>query len=163
MDISDEAATFIREQFPVLVGLLGLYCGDRTVAEELAQEALERACRDWSRVRQKDSPEAWTRRVAINLANSYFRRRAAERRATSRLQSGVVAPSDSDQAGALAMRQAVVALPPRQRTVVILHYYLDMPFSEIADLMRIPLSTSKSLASRGVARLRLIAGLHEEE
>ncbi|MPZ69984.1 MAG: sigma-70 family RNA polymerase sigma factor [Actinobacteria bacterium] len=129
MNVPDEAVTFIEEQYPQLVGLLGLYCGDRLLAEDLAQETLERICRDWRRVRRKDSPAAWSRRVAINLANSYFRRKAAERRATSRLQAQVVEPALEDPVGALAVREAVATLPSRMRTAVILHYYLDMSFS----------------------------------
>jgi DNA-directed RNA polymerase specialized sigma24 family protein len=81
-----EFAAFCVEEHPRLVGALSLYCGDRAVAEELAQDALSRACRDWNKIRHLGSPGAWTHRVAINLANSYFRRAAAETRAKRRLQ-----------------------------------------------------------------------------
>ena len=66
-----------------LVGMLGLYCGDGAVAEDLAQEALIRLCRDWRKVRKLEAPERWLYRVAINLAHSHFRRAATERRAHS--------------------------------------------------------------------------------
>jgi RNA polymerase sigma-70 factor (ECF subfamily) len=156
--VADDQAdliAFCTAQHGRIVGLLSLYCGDAAVAEELAQDALARVCRDWRRVRKMDYPEGWTSRVAINLANSHFRRRAAEKRARERLasrpQPDLCAP---DTAAALAVRQAVAALPPRQRTALLLHYFCDLPFARVAELMGAPEPTVKSLARRGIARLR---------
>lgn len=149
-----DLVSFCRDQYPRLVGMLGLYCGDRAVAEELAQEALTRACRDWGRVRTKGDPAAWIRRVAINLTNSYFRRKLAERRATARLESQRLPATEPDPTAAIGLREAIAKLPRRQRTAVILHYYLDMPFSEVADFMGVPQSTAKSLSGRAIRRLR---------
>ena len=67
-------------EYPRLVGMLGLYCGDADKAEDFAQESLVRLCRDWSRVRRMDAPEAWLRRVALNIAHSHYRRRKVEQR-----------------------------------------------------------------------------------
>ena len=78
---------FCRAEYPRLVGMLDLYCGDLGVAEELAQEALTRVYRHWKKVSALDKPEAWVRRVAINLANSHFRRRKAERKAREQIDT----------------------------------------------------------------------------
>ena len=51
-----ELEVFAAREMPRVVGTLALYCGDRDVAEELAQEALVRICRDWERVRGMDHP-----------------------------------------------------------------------------------------------------------
>src|SRR3712207_1363468 len=67
-----------------LVGALALYCGDRAVAEELAQEALVRTWERWDRI---EAPRAFTYHVAFNLARSSLRRRGAERRANAKLRS----------------------------------------------------------------------------
>ena len=80
-------ATFCAAQHGRLVGSLTLYCGDRDVAEVLAQETLVRVCRDWNRVRTMAAPAAWAHRVGLNLANSWYTRRRAERRATERLSA----------------------------------------------------------------------------
>ena len=87
-----DAVAFCAEEFPRLAGALSLYLGDRAIAEELAQEALLKACRRWERVSQLESPGGWTWRVARNLAKSHLRRRRAERRARARL-GGVRPPS----------------------------------------------------------------------
>ena len=147
--------SFCRREHGRIVGLLSLYCGDAAVAEELGQDALARVCRDWRRVRKMDFPEAWASRVAINLANSHFRRRAAEKRARDRLASRPDATAGApDAAIALSVRQAVAALPARQRTALLLHYFCDLPFARVAELMGAPEPTVKSLARRGIARLR---------
>ncbi|MDQ3983346.1 MAG: SigE family RNA polymerase sigma factor, partial [Actinomycetota bacterium] len=59
-----------------------------------------------------------------------------------------------DTALALSVRHAVSALPPRQRTALLLHYFCDLPFARVAELMESPEPTVKSLARRGIARLR---------
>lgn len=146
---------FCRGLRPQLVGTLGLYTGDRQVAEELAQETLARVWVHWPRVRRLDAPEAWAHRVALNLANSYFRRRAAERRARARGGEAVdTRHVDVDTAAAVAVRHALMALPRRQRTALVLRFYADLPVAEVAHLMGCPTGTVKSLTSRALAALR---------
>lgn len=149
-----DLVAFCRREHGRLVGLLSLYCGDAALAEELAQDALARVCRDWRRVRKMAYPEAWASRVALNFANSYFRRKGAERRARERLAADPVTASDPDTALAVSVRHAVASLPPRQRTALLLHYFCDLPFAQVAELMGSPEPTVKSLARRGIERLR---------
>jgi RNA polymerase sigma-70 factor (sigma-E family) len=153
--IPRELEAFCHAEYEPLVGLLGLYCGDGYVAEELAQEALARACRDWRRVRAMDRPDAWLRRVAINLARSRFRRLLAERRATERLKGRVeVTHHDPDAARSVMVRAAISALPHRQKAVLILHYFGDMTMAQVAEVLDCPEGTVKSLAHRAIDRLR---------
>lgn len=155
-DRSREAAgAFCAAQYPRLVGSLALYVGDHAVAEELAQEALLRAFRQWGRVERLDAPQAWVWRVAIDLTNSHFRRRRAEQRASERLRASVRTPADDcDHAWGLAVRQAVAALPQRQRTALILRYYLDLPVEEAARRMDASPDAVRSLTKRAIAALR---------
>jgi RNA polymerase sigma factor (sigma-70 family) len=128
-----------RREHPSLVEMLSLYCGDRAVAEELAQEALIRLCQHWGRVGKMEHQRAWVHRVAINLAHSHYRRRKAEQRARSILEAR---PSDlmdeADAASAVAVRQAIAALPHRQKAVLVLHYYADLTFGQIGAELQIP-------------------------
>jgi RNA polymerase sigma-70 factor (ECF subfamily) len=154
LGVSSEFADFCGAQHERLVGSLGLYLGDRAVAEELAQEALARAWARWSKVRELDDPPAWLYRVAWNLANSHFRRKLVERRAHGRMESESQENPVEEVATALMLRQAVAHLPRRKRTAVVLRYFVDMPFAEIAKVMDAPESTVKSLARRGIEDLR---------
>jgi RNA polymerase sigma-70 factor (sigma-E family) len=151
---------------PRLVGTLSLLCGDGDAAEELAQEALARVWLRWSRVRELGEPSAtaWTYRVAINLANSWFRRRMAERRARARLATRAAgAYIDPDPADAVAVRRAVAALPRRQRTAVVLRYYADLPVAEVPVLMGCAPGTVKSLTRKALTALRRVEGMQVVE
>lgn len=151
----DALAAFCRREHPRLVGTLSLYCGDSTLAEELAQEALYRACRDWPKVSKMEAPGAWVHRVAINLANSTYRRRRAERRAA---QSHQVLHHDDvdseDQASGMAVRQAVSRLPARQRAAVVLRHFAGYTVAETAGLLGVSEGAVKQLTHRAAATLR---------
>jgi RNA polymerase sigma factor (sigma-70 family) len=150
--------------YPRLVGSLSLYTGDRYLAQELAQETLARLCRDWKKIAKADNQEAWLYRVAINFANSMYRRRAVEVRAKRRMTTeSIERPPDSRTADSLALKEALAQLSRRQRTVLILRFYEDMAFADIADAMQIPEPTVKSLARRGLERLRHDPGIIEAE
>jgi RNA polymerase sigma-70 factor (sigma-E family) len=136
-----------------LVAFLTLHCGDRHVAEELAQETLAKVCLRWRSVRRMSSPEAWMFRVALNLANSYWRRLAAERKAKSRLE-GHAHHLEPDPAEAIAVRQALALLPKKQRSVLVLRFYADLSVREVAETMGIPEGTVKTLTRRALKRLR---------
>lgn len=161
--LDSEQAAFCRREHPRLVGALTLYSGDRGLAEELAQEALARACRAWPRVAAMAAPGAWVHRVAINLAKRHFRRQrlwqAVLRRHAGRAPDD---HHDEDVAATLAVRAAVAALPPRQRTALVLRYYSDLPVAEVAAAMGCAPGTVKALTHKAVARLREHGGLLDD-
>lgn len=159
---ADELAAFIHQEHRRLVGLLALQVGRVAVAEELAQDALTRLCEHWPRVRRMANRRGWLNRVAINLANSWWRRRYAERRANRRHgpEQSVVEPQTTD---VVAVREAVSALPPRQRTVIALRFYEQLSVAETAELMGCAQGTVKSLTHKAVSRLRTHADLIDEE
>lgn len=145
---------FCHREYARLYGTLRLYCNDRWLAEELAQEALARVVRHWGQVQVMDAPGAWLHRVAINLANSSFRRRAAERRATSRAHTVRDSYDDPDSPTIVAVRQAVRALPARQREVVILRYFQDLSVRATATRMRCAEGNVKGLLADAIRSLR---------
>lgn len=145
---------FVEREHPRLVGALGLYTGDRLLAEELAQEALARACRDWERIAAMRAPGAYVHRIAVNLANSWFRRARARRRALERLgdpaDRGDEDPSPAD---AVAVRAAVAELTPKRRTAIVLCFFLGYSTGEAADVMGVEPPTVRSLLHRAKADL----------
>jgi RNA polymerase sigma factor (sigma-70 family) len=149
----DDLAAFCEREWPRLVGALSLYCADRGLAEELAQDALERACRKWARVRAAGSPGAYVHRIAINLANSRFRRQAAARRARARLGTDDV-HEDRDVTSDLALRETVSRLPTRQKTALVLRYMADMTPEEVGEQMGCSAQAVRNLTHRAIATLR---------
>jgi RNA polymerase sigma-70 factor (ECF subfamily) len=153
--VDEDFVAMCHREHAQLVRAVTLWCGDRAVAEEVVQEAFARACRDWRRVRRMDRPVAWIWRVAVNLSNSRFRRRQAERRAYGRVAARTVGEHrDPDGADAVAVRRALAGLSPLQRQVVILRFYLDVPVEEIAVVTGRSASAITSVTHRALLRLR---------
>lgn len=147
-------AEFARREYPRLVGALSLHCRHRQVAEELAQEALVRAADRWPRVSAMAAPGAWRHRVAMNLATSWLRRRQAERRAHARATPEGQADAGPDHTDTIVVREAVLRLPSRQRTVLGLRYYADLSVAETAAAMGLSEDAVKAHTRRAVAALR---------
>jgi RNA polymerase sigma factor (sigma-70 family) len=151
----DHALVLLCErEHPRLVGALSLYCGNDDLARELAQEVIARTCRAWPRVISMEAPGAWMHRVAMNLANSVARRTRAGVRASHRSDPIVDIHNDADVATVVALREALQRLPPPQRSVLVLRYYLDLPVRDVASVLGCPEGTVKTLTSRGIANLR---------
>ncbi len=149
-----EAESFCCRIRPRLVGALSLYCGDAQVAEDTAQEALARVWDRWDEVSQMASPDGWAYRVAINLANSWFRRTRARRNRERRMSQQQTGRATSDTAEALAVRGAVSELPSRQREALILRFFEDLSVRRTAQLMGCAEGTVKALTHQGLASLR---------
>jgi RNA polymerase sigma-70 factor (ECF subfamily) len=142
-----------------LLGHLFLVTGDLHAAEEIVQEAFTRASMRWPRLRSYDVPEAWVRRVAMNLAADRARSLRRQTRALMRLGPPPAVPSVSVET--LALVEALRTLPVRQRQAVVLHYLADLSVAEIAQALAVPSGTVKSLLARG--RRALAAKLGEPE
>ena len=76
-----------RREYPSVVGLITTLVGDRSLAEDITQEAFGKAHRHWDRVRGYERPGVWIRRVAVNDAISSHRARG--RRGASARPPGV--------------------------------------------------------------------------
>lgn len=149
-----DAEEFCRRLRPRLVGALSLYCGDVQVAEDTAQEALARVWDRWDEVSQMAAPDGWAYRVAINLANSWFRRARARRNRELRLSRQETKGATPDAAEALALRRAVSELPPRQREALILRFFEDLSVPQTAAVMGCAEGTVKALTHQALASLR---------
>lgn len=154
---------FFRAEYTRVVGLAAVLCGQRAIAEELAQDAFFAAYRHWDAVADYQDPAGWIRRVVVNFATSTLRRRAREARALTRLAQRPVAEStaltiDGD------FWQAVRALPRRQAQCIALHYLDDRSADEIAAILHIePVTVRVHLhAARSTLAAKIGEALDEE-
>jgi RNA polymerase sigma-70 factor (sigma-E family) len=135
-----------------------LMVGDRGEAEDIVQECVLRLARKWPRVRSMEHPGAYARRVLFNLILDGGRQRA--RRRTELLASQTTdGHGGADDATAtleahVELLQALGGLSPRQRAVLVLRYFADLPADEVATILECPPGTVKSSTSRGLERLR---------
>jgi len=161
-----------REAFEALVetrstGLLRtayLLTGDWGTAEDLLQTALAKTWFHWSSMRDHGAAEAYVRRVMSRTSATWWRRKWHGERPTEELPevlSGDDAFQDADRRELL--RQALAALPPKQRAIVVLRFYEDLSEVQVAELLGCSLGTVKSTTSRALARLRTSGLLQDQE
>ena len=131
-----------------------LLTADRRLAEDLTQEAFARVFGRFRDMRDPNSFESYLRRTVVNLANSHFRRARTEREWLARQPRIERTHEDPDPAERDAMWSVLQILPPQQRAAIVLRFYEDLSEQQIADALRCPLGTVKSLLSRGLVRLR---------
>jgi RNA polymerase sigma-70 factor (sigma-E family) len=148
---------FVARSNAPLTRLAYLLCGDQHLADDLVQTCLIRLYQAWPRLRDKDLPDAYARKVLLRCWLN--ERRRPWRRLESR--DGVVpdqAAPQVDNAGAVAhkevLRVALKRLPPRQRAAVVLRYWSQHSVTETAAILRCSEGTVKSQSARGLAALR---------
>jgi RNA polymerase sigma-70 factor (ECF subfamily) len=155
---SGDFTAFFRREIGPLTALAAAIAGtDR--AEEIAQETLLRAHREWDRIARYDKPGAWARRVTINLATSTQRRRGAERRALHRVAS--LRQLDTPAPEVDGFWRLVRRLPARQAATVALYYVSDLSIAEIADVLGCAEGTAKAHLHQ--ARQALAEHLRDQE
>jgi RNA polymerase sigma-70 factor (sigma-E family) len=135
-----------------------LLTGERGQAEDLLQNALERTYQHWHRVRAAGNPDAYVRRIMVNLANDRWR---SKRHVVEQCLDTVTVPWDyASQADLTESRdfilRAMRALPPRMRTVLVLRYFEELSEAETAAALDCSVGSIKSQTSRGLAKLRAI-------
>jgi RNA polymerase sigma-70 factor, ECF subfamily len=155
-DTTRDFERFYAAEFSRLVPTLHALAGDRARAEDLAQDALQRAHQRWSEISAYDRPGAWVRRVALNLASNAARRRGREARALL-----LVVPAGPTELPAAdeALWSLVRELPEQQRHAVVLHYVEDQSVADVAFVLEVSEGTVKTHLSR--ARTTLAARLAE--
>ncbi len=119
------------------------------------QEAFTRLLARWRSIKDPIAIEAYLRRTVVNLAQKSWRKRTSERaflRGPWRSQDVVVAPPDVETREQL--RDALGALPFRQRAVIVLRYYEDLSEHQTADILDCSLHTVRSLVARGMQAMR---------
>jgi RNA polymerase sigma-70 factor (sigma-E family) len=150
---------FAAEAWDPLLRTGYLMTGHAKDAEDLVQETLLRVARRWNRVRSMDYPAAYARRVLINLVLRDADRRSRQRAELQPDDGGIEA---ADETAAQALREvddlaefrwALARLPARQRAVLVLRYWSDLPVADVADILGCSEGTVTSTASRAAARL----------
>ncbi|HVQ92811.1 MAG TPA: SigE family RNA polymerase sigma factor [Mycobacteriales bacterium] len=156
-DVGADFRNFVAARSQRLLSAAYLLTGDHGLAEDLLQTALLKAYRHWGRVSTAGDPEAYVRRILFNQRVSWWRRRQLEAVSIPAYHdsvAGTVEDASSGLADRDRMWRALRELPPRTRAVVVLRYWEDLSETATAELLDCSVGTVKSLASRGLARLR---------
>jgi RNA polymerase sigma-70 factor (ECF subfamily) len=152
---------FYRSEYRSVLKLVRPLTRSLNSAEDVAQEAFLRALRNWKDVGEHPNPEAWIRRVALNLACSRWRRLRAEASAVMRIGQ---APFDgSAPLHNQELWAAVAGLSMRQQQVVLLFYVDDLSVRGIAEVLGIKEGTVKATLHHARARLAKTLGVHHDD
>lgn len=144
--------------------------GDRDIAEDLVQEALIQAWHHLADLRKAGALRPWLIRIVINQCISFKRRLARTtafmRQALSEQETDLIAQAADDYKGRMErdwdLAHTIQTLPPKQRLVIILHYYNGMTLSEMAQTLHTSENTLKKRIQAALNNLRSILRLEED-
>jgi RNA polymerase sigma-70 factor (ECF subfamily) len=149
--VDDDFEQFYSASYSRLLWeLFAVTGGDLPDAEDMLQEAYTRAALHWKRIGAYQAPDAWVRRVALNLASSAARR--ARRRATVLLRlapSSPAVPGPELSTESLDLAAGLRALPMGQRQAIVLHHLVGLSVDEIAGQLHLASGTVKARLARG--------------
>ncbi|MER6951252.1 SigE family RNA polymerase sigma factor [Nonomuraea sp. NPDC000554] len=148
---------FVATRSDRLLRTAYLLTRDWATAEDLLQESLAKAWFAWPGV---DEPEPYVRRVMVTTYTSWWRRRWRRELPSDTLPDEPSSDTVSDERETLW--QAVGRLPARQRAVVVLRFYEDLPVTEVARLLGCEPGTVKSQTSKALAKLRVDESIVKE-
>jgi len=151
-----------RVHGPAVRGYLAAMLGRPDLADDLAQEVLCRAWQARGRYREQGNARAYLLRIADRLACDHGRKLAREVNWSDQRWQAMEPADDLAEPGENLVREEAVrqlasaleTLSPAQRRVLLLRYYGDLSFAQIAAIMGCPLSTALSHCHRGLAALR---------
>ena len=154
--------SWVAARGPALLRLAYVLTGNGTDAEDVVQDALSRALPRWSRISTVDDPDAYVRRMVVNAHVSRWRklrrREVPVEVVHDRPVPAGVGAEDRDR-----LWRACRALPPDQRTAVVLRFYEDLDYAEIAALTGVREGSVRSRVSRGIAAMRHELGEEDDE
>jgi RNA polymerase sigma-70 factor (ECF subfamily) len=157
----DAFATLARAAVVRLDEIARLVLRDPELARDAVQDAFFRAWRALPGLRDPDRFDAWLQRLTINACFDIARRR--KRRPIEVEITPLHDPAISDSAGAIADRDLVEgllqSLDERGRAIVVMHYYLGMPLTEVAAFLDIPVGTVKSRLHRALGEMRVVTAV----
>ena len=149
VDREEAFGRLVARELPSAYRTAALLLGDAAEAEDVTQDALERAWLRWDQLRDPNRAGAWFGRIFVNACRERLR---APRKSQVTWIGDRVTP---DTAASMAERDAIdrvlADMQADQRIVVVLRYFLDLPVEEIAERTGAPVGTVKS-------RLRLALG-----
>jgi RNA polymerase sigma-70 factor (sigma-E family) len=165
--VAEGFAQFVEARERALQRTAYLLTSDWALAEDLVQTALARTWPRWERIRRRDDPEIYVRRVMVNTWTTWKRRRWRGERPSAAVPDTAAAGDMAEEVTVrIGLRGALGSLTPRQRAVLVLRVYDDLPEAQVAYVLNCAVGTVKATMSQALAKLRenpQLAGLIEQE
>lgn len=135
-----------------------LLTGHHEDAEDLLQTALAKLASRWASLDRSGSADGYVRRILYNQRVSHWRTGRNRREYAAASPPERVSAEDPavDSTLRLSVAQALRRLTVRQRAVLVLRYYEDLPEAEVAEILGCAVGTVRSQTHRTLARLRVL-------
>jgi RNA polymerase sigma-70 factor (ECF subfamily) len=152
----DAFASLVGASIAQLEAVARLILRDHELARDAVQDAYIRAWRDLPGLRDSERFDAWLHRLTVNSCLDIARRR--RRRPIEVDLDPIMSPAAADDMAIVADREMLERgfrhLKVDQRAVLVLHYYVGLPTSAVAETLDIPKGTVQSRLHRALAELR---------
>jgi RNA polymerase sigma-70 factor (sigma-E family) len=145
---------WVEVRGPALLRLAYTLTGNAADAEDVVQEALARALPRWGRISRVDNVDAYVRRMVVNAHTSWWRRFRRRESPVEKVRDAESAPPGLPLDERARLWAACQSLPESQRTAIVLRYYEQLEYAEIAELTGIREGSVRARVSRGLATLR---------
>jgi len=158
----DAFSVLVRGSFGRVHGVARLVLRDPDRAQDAVQEALVLAWKHVRALRDADAWDAWLYRLTVRACYRSARQVRRRDHVELHVTPDVEAASSFDLSMSVAERDRLARelgrLPIDQRAVMVLHFYADLPLTEVAGILDIPVGTTKSRLHRGLEALRVALG-----
>lgn len=152
MECPEEFTEFASIELIKLRRTAYLLCGDWHTAEDLTQIALTKTLLAWRRISRQENAHAYAHRTLVNAYLGQRRTRKSGEVPVGRLPEQGAPATTTDLR--VVLIDALAALPPQARAVVVLRYWEDLSIDQVAGILRCSAGNVKSQSARGLQKLR---------
>lgn len=156
----DAFEELVRRRQSSIRNLMRRYCGDITLADDLAQQVFLKLWLNIRTLKQANAFHSWLKRMAINVWLQHLRKNDALRNADD-LDETESGNTESKSMG-LDLDNALATLPATVRLCIVLSYHDGMSHTQISELTQLPLGTVKSHINRGTKQLQILLAAYTE-
>ena len=153
---------WVEARGPALLRLAYTLTGNTADAEDVVQEALARALPRWGRISRVDNVDAYVRRMVVNAHTSWWRKFRRRESPVEQVRDDGRRPRRGCPSTSGPAVGRLPGLPESQRTAIVLRYYEQLEYAEIAELTGVREGSVRARVSRGLAALRVTMGEADE-
>ena len=147
-----------RAAFPRLKGVAYLILRDADRAEDAVQDALVAAWQGLRALRDPDAWDAWLRRLLVRTCYRFAKQDRRRTEVELNVSPDPVRAGTTNDSATVADREWILdelaRIDVEKRAVIVLHYYLDLPLREVAEILDVPSGTAASRLHRGLELMR---------
>lgn len=149
-------AALLQANYHYVLGYFLRLTQDPSLAQDSTQETMVTAIKKSSQYRQEASFGSWLIAIGTNLYRDEWRRRKKLKKRYQTLgeRNSRSAPAETSPVNTITLKQALLKLPLKKRTPLVLKYYYGFSYEEIAAILKIPVGTVRSRLHAAVRALQ---------